>query len=252
MDFKDNIFEGQFVKRYKRFFTDIRTPEGEVLTAHCPNTGSMKGCLIEDAPCKYTYVDDPKRKLKYTLQAIKAPTSWIGVNTHLTNQLVWEAWETKAVEHWHKYNHAQREVKISDKSRIDLVLWDKEQGLEKIKKLDEKTFNDHKFHFVEVKNVTLTSDTDPSMATFPDSVTTRGQKHLEELVHLVEKGHTAEIFFLIQREDCNRFTPADDIDPKYGELLRTANDAGVQVTAYACNFQGNAITINPENIKIIL
>ncbi len=259
MPFERPIFEGLFVKRYKRFFADIISPDGDTLTAHCPNTGSMKGCLIENAPCRYTFIDDPKRKLKYTLQAIKSPISWIGVNTHLTNQLVWEAWENNLIDHWSGYNFAKREVKINDGTRIDMVLWKNKNAnnpsddhLGELKKWDPKLMNKHKFHFVEVKNVTLVSDDDKSLATFPDSVTTRGQKHLRELMNLVKQGHTAEIFYLMQREDCTAFSAADDIDPVYGKLLREAKDCGVKVSAYPCKFSKTNIKLNPNQLELKL
>jgi len=215
MKFTDPVREGQFLKRYKRFFADVRLDQ-EVVVSHVPNTGSLKSCLFADAPCVVTMSSDPKRKLKATLQFVRTPTGWVGVNTQLPNTLVYEAWENKTISHWREFSEARPEVKISADSRIDLVL----------SRAD-------RHHYVEVKNVTLTDGR--GTAQFPDAVTTRGQKHLRELMQLREQGHGAEIVFVVQRQDCDSFAPADEIDPEYGRLIREAHDKGVLVSAYACD-----------------
>jgi sugar fermentation stimulation protein A len=229
MDFKDPLFEGTFLRRYKRFFADIKY-KGETIVAHVPNTGSMKGLIESERPCKFTFVDDPKRTLKYTLQMVKDESSWVGVNTHLPNAIVAEAFEEKLIAHWHAYTKCQREVKISDESRIDLVL-----------------SNDTSTHYVEVKNVTL-ADTEKNLALFPDAKTERGRKHLHELEKLMDQGHTAEMLFLVQRTDCKTFSPAHDIDPAYAKVLKEVMRAGVLVSVYPVDFLENGIKLRPHKI----
>ncbi|MCB0410884.1 MAG: DNA/RNA nuclease SfsA [Bdellovibrionales bacterium] len=247
MKFELPIEQGTFLKRYKRFFADIRFQNEEV-TAHVPNTGSMKGCLEPEIPCRFTVSDDPKRKLKYTLQMLKTSNGWVGVNTGISNQLVWEAWQSQKIPHWQQFDGGQREVKISEKSRIDLVLWKSNKTLPQDKKIKFEDIPNHQFHFVEVKNVTLGEN---GIARFPDAVTERGQKHIDELVLLIEKGHSAELVFTVQREDCKTFTPADDIDPVYGEKLREAVKKGLKVSAYRCDLKSDAITLGSP-LKVTL
>ena len=246
MRFSDPVMEGLFLKRYKRFFADIQLmgPDQEVV-AHVPNTGSMKGCIIEDAPCRVTHNDNPKRKLKYTLQMIKTPTSWVGVNTGLSNQLVWEAFTEGKVPAWEEWDFGQKEVKITPSSRIDLVLWKKRpDSPTPDKRLSISDFLTNKFHFVEIKNVSLASK---DTALFPDAVTTRGHKHLCELMELMEQGHSAEMVFTAQREDCQHFSPADEIDPEYGRLLREAAKQGLKISAYPCHLDSQGISLNCSN-----
>ncbi|MCB0365691.1 MAG: DNA/RNA nuclease SfsA [Bdellovibrionaceae bacterium] len=243
MKFSEPVLEGQFLKRYKRFFADVQLGgDDPEVVAHVPNTGSLKGCLAENAPCRVTHNDNPARKLKYTLQMIKTPTSWVGVNTGLSNDLVWEAFTSGKVKRWEHWDNGQREVKISDKSRIDLVLWENRDGAPSpTKRLSMADFMTSKFHFVEIKNVSLAEG---GRALFPDAVTTRGQKHLEELMELIIQGHSAEIVFTIQREDCLVFSPADDIDPEYGKLLRQAVKQGLVVSAYPCRLEKSGIQLD--------
>ncbi len=243
MKFKEPLKEGLFLKRYKRFFADIQW-EDQVITAHVPNTGSMKGCLAAGAPCRFTTHDDPKRKLKYTLQMIRIGETWIGVNTGLSNQVVWEAFESKSIPHWRKFQWGKREVKINDSSRVDFAFWGRETSHKPHDKIDPswlKGTDYGLFHFVEVKNVTLAGE--KGAAQFPDAVTTRGQKHLRDLIILVEAGHSAEILFTIQRLDCNHFCPADEIDPEYGRLLREAKRAGVIISPYLCDLNPQGVTM---------
>ena len=221
MQFAEPSKEAEYIRRYKRFFADVRL-NGEVIVSHVPNTGSLKTCLFEGAPCIITESNNPARKLKTTLQFLKTPTSWVGVNTSLPNHLAFEAWQHRLIPEWKPFTVCQPEYKISKETRLDLVLALNHQHLEAKKDL----------HFVEIKNVTYAqADT----AFFPDAVTTRGQKHLLELMSLKQQGHTAEILFVIQRQDCTRFAPADEIDPEYGKLLRQAKKQGVVVRALACN-----------------
>ena len=245
MKFSDPVMEGLFRKRYKRFFADVQLTESDQeVVAHVPNTGSMKGCLAEDAPCRVTHNNNPQRKLKYTLQMIKTPSSWVGVNTGISNQLVWEAYTEGNIKKWDKWDFGQREVKITAKSRIDLVLWKKQTGgPTPDKRLSLSDFPGNRFHFVEIKNVSLAEN---GQALFPDAVTTRGQKHIQELVELIEKGHSAELVFTVQREDCQSFSPADDIDPEYGRLLRQAAEQGLEISAYPCHLDDSGIQLNTE------
>lgn len=225
MKFENPVFEAKFIKRYKRFFADVEI-DGETVVAHCPNTGSMKTCIGENIDCVVTKNDDPKRKLKYTLELTKPGKSWVGVNTGRPNKMVEELFHSDPLEHWKKYDRCATEIKINDKSRIDLILWsskDFDGKKPKVKDIQENKG----FHFIEVKNVTLKEG---DKALFPDSVTTRGQKHLEELMELIDDGHSSEILFTVQRNDVNSFSPASEIDPKYSELLREANKKGVFVT----------------------
>lgn len=242
MKFTSPLNDGRFIRRYKRFFADIQWGN-EIITAHVPNTGSLKGCLIEGAPCRFTISDDPKRKLKYTLQMIKVGRTWVGIHTGLPNTIVWEAFESKSLPHWKKFQWGRREVKINDQSRIDLVFWDKKNPQDPSKKINTSWFQNTRngaFHFVEVKNVTFRNG---DFAQFPDAVSTRAQKHLLELMKLIEKGHSAEIFFTVQRNDCKYFAPADEIDPEYGRLLREAKKAGVLISPYSCS-------VNPKEVQV--
>ncbi|MEZ4872836.1 MAG: DNA/RNA nuclease SfsA [Bdellovibrionales bacterium] len=226
MKFTEPLREGRFLKRYKRFFADIEF-EGEIITAHCPNTGSMKGCMQENAPCRFSFVDDPKRKLKYTLQQIHMGDSWVGVNTGLPNDLVFETFTSGRSKAWSQFTSGRKEVKINDKTRIDMALWTNLPEVDSAKKWNVEFIERFKFHFIEVKNTTLVED---QIAYFPDAVTTRGQKHLQELMDLIDRGHTCEIVYTIQRDDFDSFAPADHIDPTYGQLLREAMDKGLKVT----------------------
>ena len=225
MQFDKPVYEAKFLKRYKRFFADVEI-DGETVTAHCPNTGSMKTCIEEGIDCLVSYTDDPKRKLKYTLELTKPGKSWVGVNTGRPNKMVEELFYHSPLEHWKQYDRCATEVKINDKSRIDLVLWNS-KDFDKKKPKPEDIQNHQVFHFIEVKNVTLKVG---KQAQFPDAETTRGQKHLIELMDLVDAGQGAEILFTVQRGDVDSFAPAEEIDPKYTNLLREAKEKGVFIT----------------------
>ncbi|MCB0390092.1 MAG: DNA/RNA nuclease SfsA [Bdellovibrionales bacterium] len=243
------IEEGLFLKRYKRFFADINFNSKPVI-AHVPNTGSLKTCLNENALCRFSVNNDPSRKLKYTLQSIKTPSSWVGVNTALANSLVWEAWEKQKIPHWQKYKFGKKEVKVSEHTRFDMTFWQKDLGINPKKKIEPIMYKNDSFHFVEVKNVTMAID---GVAYFPDAVTTRGQKHLIELMKWVDSGHTSEIVFVIQRTDCDQFSPAKEIDPEYARLLTEAKNKGVIISAYACKISKTIIELAPsKKIKIVL
>lgn len=228
---------GQFVKRYKRFFADVQVGD-EIVVAHVPNTGSLKSCLFPGLPCAYSESNNPARKLKATLHFLKTPTSWVGVNTSLPNALVYEAWENGLIPEWRQFHFAQREYKISKESRLDLVLAPDEEHFAAKKDL----------HYVEIKNVTLAEG---EVALFPDAVTERGQKHLRDLMHLKATGAGAEIVFVVQRQDCTAFAPADAIDPEYGRLLRQAHKAGVVIRALACEIDPHqGVKLLPKPLKL--
>lgn len=243
MQFEKPLSEGVFQKRYKRFFTDIEV-DGEVITAHCPNTGSMMGLKDPGLPCRYSTTDDPKRKLKHTLQMVKTSTSWVGVNTGLPNKLVAELFENNPLKHWKKFDRFQGEVKINDKSRIDLVLWNSKKHPD-IKKWNHKNLA-APLHLIEVKNVTLAED---GIAMFPDAVTERGLKHLDELIHLTEQGFTCEMVFVIQRTDCETFKAAGHIDEAYANRLKEAKKAGVKITPLPCQLSANNVELLAEPLK---
>ncbi len=214
--------KGQLKKRYKRFFADIMY-ENQLVTAHVPNTGSLKSCLFADQDCYFTKSDDPNRKLKYTLEVVSTPTGFVGVNTATPNKMMADAVRSGWLNHWKEYPEVKPEFKLSAETRLDF----------RISKGD-------KHHFIEVKNVTLKQD---ESASFPDAETTRGQKHLKELMELKKQGHGAEIVFFIQRSDVQDFKPAKDIDPVYAQLLKEAHEAGVQITPIVCE-------VNPSSIQL--
>lgn len=205
------LLEGVLVKRYKRFFADVELSDGSVVTAHTPNTGSMRQCAVAGYPVLVSKADDPKRKLKYTLELIRVGDYWVDTHTQRTNRVVEEALRNDWIEGLAGYDVVP-EFKIGA-SRIDFLL----------ENTDEKVL-------VEVKNVTLIDGV--STASFPDAVTTRGQKHLRELLEAKQQGYRAVIFFLVQRGEATDFSPADDIDPEYGRLLREVVAGGVEALAY--------------------
>ncbi|MEM1451022.1 MAG: DNA/RNA nuclease SfsA [Planctomycetota bacterium] len=205
---------GRLVKRYKRFLTDVELDDGSILTAHCPNTGSMKGCLEPGARVALRDSEDPKRKLRHTFQTIEVGDTWVNVDTGLPNALAAEAVAAGLIEELDGYGSLRREVKYGTNSRIDLLLEDDERGRA----------------YVEVKNTTLATG---DLALFPDAVTTRGRKHLEELARVVADGDRGVMLFCVSRDDVRRVAPADEIDPEYGRTLREVADAGVELLAYS-------------------
>lgn len=248
MQFDEVTRQAQFIKRYKRFFADVKI-EGEVLTTLVPNTGSLKTCLFEGSPCVISDSTSLTRKLKSTLQFLKTPTSWVGVNTSLPNALVEEAWQQSLVPEWKRFGACRMEYKISKETRLDMVL---ATSAEEIPKKFEwpNSRGTSSLTFVEIKNVTMAEN---GVALFPDAVTTRGQKHLQELMKLKACGFGAEIIFVVQRTDCSVFAPADLIDPEYGRLLREAVAAGVAVRAFACDIEPmTGVRLNPAPLDLRL
>ncbi len=246
MRYESHLIEGRFLNRYKRFFAKVELSENgtrKSIVAHVANTGSLRGVCEVPNPCRVAFHDNPKRKLKYSLEQIQIGTACVGVNTHLANDLVAEAFEMKLFKHWRHLVGMQREFKISDKTRLDFRFEDARGG----------------YHFVEVKSVSMAAREHKNpqqkaitIAQFPDSPTVRGQKHLEELMALVQLGHSAEIFFVVQRTDAEAFSPAEQIDVKYAELLRSAHKMGVRVSAFAVNFSAEAAALLSTPLKILL
>ena len=207
------LVRGTLIKRYKRFLADIRLADGKVITAHCTNSGRMDTCNQPGRPVYVSRAANPKRKLKYTWELIEMPGSLVGVNTLLPNRLVAHAISSGQVKSLSGYAHLKREVKVGDRSRLDICL----------------SNDEGKRCFVEVKNCTLVEN---GRACFPDAVTTRGLKHLDELQKLVSSGHRGAMFYLIQRMDATVFSPADHIDPDYGKGLRKAIGNGVEIIVF--------------------
>ena len=224
MNFKEPLISGEFIKRYKRFFVDIKIGNKTVV-AHCPNTGSMMGLLKEGNQVWLSKSDNPMRKLKYTLQIIEDENSKIGVNTHLTNKIVLYALNNKKIESFKNIKYIKQEVNFGKNTRFDFMV------------SDEK-----KKSFIEVKNVTLSRK--KSVAEFPDAVTSRGLKHIKELIKAKKKGFDIYLLFLIQRDDCNNFNLAKDIDPDYYELLIKAVKKNLNVLCYDCKFSSKGIKLN--------
>jgi len=211
--FWPKLTPGTLVKRYKRFLADVRLDNGDLVTAHCANSGTMKECSEPGRKVYLSFHHNPNRKLKYTWEMIKMPTSLVGVNTMVPNRLVKKSIEDGMVKPLKGYKNIKAEIKVSDKSRLDLLL----------------SNGDKEKCFVEIKNCTLVKD---GLASFPDAVTTRGRKHLVELQRLTKEGNRSIIFFLVQRMDAKAFSPADDIDPAYGKELRKAKNCGVEIVVY--------------------
>lgn len=207
------LIPGTLVRRYKRFLADVRLADGSTVTAHCPNSGKMTACCTTGSPVYLSRQDSPKRKLKYTWELISMPGSLVGVNTNVPNRLTAESIAAGAVAELQGYEIVRREVKVGERSRLDLLL----------------TGPERRPCYVEVKNCTLVEN---GVAAFPDAVTSRGQKHLEELETLVSTGNRCVMFFLIQRMDARVFQPADRIDPAYSEGLRRAAQKGVEILVY--------------------
>lgn len=207
------LLPGILIKRYKRFLADVCLKNHEVVTAHCPNTGSMEGCCESGRSVFLSTHDNPRRKLKYTWELIKMPASLVGVNTLVPNRLVAEAIAAGMIDELCGYENIIRETKVGKHSRIDLLL----------------TQGNGNRCFVEIKNCTLVFD---GVAYFPDAVTARGRKHLQELQKLISNGDRCAMFYFIQRMDAREFRPADHIDPLYGETLRQAANKGVEILAY--------------------
>jgi sugar fermentation stimulation protein A len=234
MIFDPPLQQGVLLRRYKRFLADIEDAQGRALTIHCPNTGSMQGCVREGAPIWYSRANNPKRKYAHTWEIIEIePEINIGINTQLANTLVKGAWENAVVPELTPFKQLKGEQKFGqERSRVDWLFTD-EVGTE---------------CYVEVKNVTLVQ---AQQALFPDAVTARGQKHLRELTSLVREGTRAMLFFCVQHTAAKAVGPADHIDPEYGRLLREAMAAGVQIVAYRADISPLGIELK-HRLPVIL
>ena len=226
MKFTNSLFKGKLIKRYKRFFTDIKL-NNSIITAHCPNTGSMKGLLDEGNNVWVSKNDDPKRKLKFTLEMIEANNVLIGVNTHRANKIVHHGLKNKLINEFKSIDKIQSEFKYSNDTRFDFLC-------------DNK--------LLEVKNVTLLRDS--KIAEFPDAVTSRGTKHLKNLINSIKKGYKPFVLFLTQIQGINNFKIAKNIDEEYYKNYLIAKKAGVNFIAYRCKLSSKEIKIE-KKIKII-
>ncbi|MDD2580424.1 MAG: DNA/RNA nuclease SfsA [Desulfuromonadaceae bacterium] len=217
------LVAGTLIKRYKRFLADVLLEDGGVVTVHCPNSGSMRGCATPGSPVFLSRSPNQGRKYPLGWELVHADGFWIGINTGLPNRLTREAIEDGTVVELQGYATIRSEVPYGEHSRIDLLLEGPGSRC-----------------FVEVKNVTLVES---GRALFPDAVTTRGQKHLQELMRVVREGDRGVIFFTVQRGDGDSVSPADMIDPEYGRLLRLALENGVEALAYRA-------LVTPEEIRL--
>ena len=230
MKFTKALIKGKFVKRYKRFFADVKVNKS-IITAHCPNTGSMMGLLDENNDAWVSKNDDPKRKLKFTLEILKSRNNLIGVNTHLANKLVLEGLQNNSFVEFKNLEKIQSEVFYNKETRFDFL----------VNKKNQKSF-------IEVKNVTLIRDNKNSE--FPDAVTTRGSKHIKTLVEASKKGYNCYVLFLVQISNCKYFKIAKDIDNEYYENYKNAKNVGVNFIAYNCKIGSKEIKID-KKVKII-
>ena len=230
MEFTKALIKGKLIKRYKRFFVDIKLDK-EIITAHCPNTGSMKGLLDEGNEVFVSKNDNPKRKLKYTLEIIKVKKNLVGVNTHFANKIAYHGLYNNLVKEVSNNDNIKPEVFFDKETRFDFLI---EKNKQKI--------------FVEVKNVTLFRD--EKIAEFPDAVTSRGSKHLKTLITATKKGYRSYLLFLIQIQGVEHFKIAKDIDKEYYENYLLEKKARVIFLAYQCKISSKEIKID-KKIKII-
>lgn len=224
MFFEGPLISGKLIKRYKRFLADVRLEDGQLVTAHCPNSGSMKTCDTPGWQVRLSLANNPKRKLKYTWELVHNTKCWIGINTHRANHLAREAIEQGWIPELSGYSKLETEKQYGQNSRIDILLSFAKQ-----------------LCYVEVKNVTLVEA--DGFYKFPDSITARGLKHLNELREMVRQGHRAVMLYCIQRSDGSEFRPAFEIDPKYAVALKEVYRNGVEILAYRAE-------ISPESIKL--
>ena len=226
MDFENKLIPGVLIKRYKRFFVDIKL-KNKIVTAHCPNPGSMINLLDKGNQVWITKSTNVDRKLQYTLQIIKANKVKICINTHITNKIVQESINKKLIKEIKDFNIIRPEKTFGKNTRFDFLLHNN--------KTDKKAF-------LEVKSVSLQRRKDH--AEFPDSVTSRGKKHLENLINAFQQGYESYLMFLIQIEKCKSFSIAADIDPEYYKVFNNALKKNVNIICYDCKFSNKGIEIN--------
>ncbi len=229
MNFKNKLISGLFIKRYKRFFTDIKI-NNQTITAHCPNTGSMHGLLKKGNKVWVSKSNNPNRKLKYTLEIIEVGSSKVGVNTHSTNKIVYHALQNNLIKEFKNTFEIKPETNFGANTRFDFLILNKKNKC-----------------FIEVKNVTLSRKV--GVAEFPDSVTARGLKHINELIKASKKNYKIYILYLIQRNDCKTFSIAKDIDPDYACAISKAVKNKLNILCYDCKFSLKGIKLN-NKIKI--
>ena len=230
MEFTKSLLKGKLIKRYKRFFVDVNLNK-EIVTAHCPNTGSMKGLLNEGNEVYLLPNNNPKRKLKYGLEIIKTRKNLVGVNTHMANRIAQHALENDLIKELRKNDFIRPEVFFNKETRFDFL----------IEKNGQKSF-------VEIKNVTLFRE--EYTAEFPDAVTSRGSKHLLTLIDAINKGYKSYLLFLVQIQNMKKFKIAKDIDAEYYNNYLIAKKAGVNFLAYRCNISAKKIFVD-KKLKII-
>jgi len=230
MEFTKSLVKGKLIKRYKRFFTDVKLSK-EIVTAHCPNTGSMKGLLDEGNEVYLLPNNDPKRKLKYGLEIIKSRKNLVGVNTHMANRIVEHGLKNNLINELKNNDIIKPEVFFNKETRFDFLL----------EKKTQKTF-------VEVKNVTLFRNKDT--AEFPDAPTARGTKHLLTLIDAIKKSYKTYLIFLVQIQNMKYFKIAKDIDEEYYNTYLKAKKAGVNFLAYRCDISSKKIFID-KKLKIL-
>ena len=230
MQFTNSLIKGKLIKRYKRFFVDVKL-KNEIVTAHCPNTGSMKGLLDEGNEVYLLKNSNPKRKLKYSLEIIRAKKNLVGVNTHMANKIVSHGLSNNLIKELENNDSIKPEVFFNKETRFDFL----------IERNNQKSF-------VEVKNVTLFRD--EKTAEFPDAITTRGSKHLITLIDAIKKGYKTYLIFLVQIQNMEKFKIAKDIDSEYYRNYLAAKKAGVNFLAYRCKINSKEILIE-KKLKII-
>ena len=230
MEFTKSLIKGKLIKRYKRFFVDVKINK-QIVTGHCPNTGSMRGLLDEGNEVYLLKNNNPKRKLKYGLEIIKAKKNLVGVNTHIANKIVSHGLSNNLIKELVNNDTIKPEVFFNKETRFDFL----------IEKKNQKSF-------VEVKNVTLFRD--EKTAEFPDAITTRGSKHLITLIDAIKKGYKAYLIFLVQIQNMEKFKIAKDIDNEYYKNYLAAKKAGVNFLAYRCKISSKEILVE-KKIKII-
>ena len=224
MNFENKLISGLFIKRYKRFFVDIKIKK-QIVTAHCPNTGSMYGLLNKGNKVWISKSNNPNRKLKYTLEIIEEDNVKVGVNTHSSNKIVYHALQNNLIKEFEDISEIKPETKFGENTRFDFLVKNKKDKI-----------------FIEVKNVTLSRKKE--IAEFPDSKTTRGLKHINELINASKKNYKVFILFLIQRDDCKSFKIAKDIDAKYADALGKAVKKKLNILCYDCKFSSKGIKLN--------
>ncbi|WP_075522126.1 DNA/RNA nuclease SfsA [Candidatus Pelagibacter communis] len=230
MKFTKSLIKGKLIKRYKRFFSDVKINK-DIVTAHCPNTGSMKGLLDQDNEVYLMPNNDPKRKLKFGLEIIKTRKNLVGINTHMANKIVHHGLKNNLIKELKNNDLIKPEVFFNKETRFDFLL----------EKKNKKTF-------IEVKNVTLFRNTDT--AEFPDAITSRGSKHLLALIDAINKGYSSYLLFLVQIQNMKYFKIAKDIDEEYYKNYLIARKAGVKFIAYRCNISSKEIYID-KKLEII-